>query len=607
MRLTQRLLIVLIAALVLGAASAPAPSAGDAVLAFLDQTIDWYRQVSAVAQTPVNSQELVLRETVRSDARQVVHLGFDFARAEAAAFAADPAKTPQSPTTVRGKTIGQTLATASQTAIDLRGQLDAVNRELAGASDAQKKGIAARRDKIAASLNLTNVRVQVLTDYQKFMAGADGGLAQRVDDLESSVPETKPDAQKNNTTGAATATQDFHPESSGIFGLASEILALNSRLGQLNSLAEQAQRLFEENDKLRLPIRADLQAALRYGEQLSATQPTDDPDQLTIQKKELDTLAERFKMIAAASVPLGEQSALIKASRQNLLNWHRAIELEYNAILRALLFRVGVLIATTLAIIFISELWRRATFRYVQDVRRRRQLMMVRRTVVGVLIVIIVIASFVTEFQSLATFAGLITAGVAVALQTVILSGVAYFFFIGRFGVRVGDRVTISGVTGDVVELGLFRLYLMELTGGKFDLRPTGRVVVFSNAVLFQSSAFYKQLPGADYIYHELTFTLATDANPHLAEKRLMAVVEGVYGEYKESIERQHSEVTSTLHVSIEKPHPESRLKFINGGVEFSIRFPVEIHRANEIDDKITRRILEEIDREPKLKLAPKS
>jgi len=48
---------------------------------------------------------------------------------------------------------------------------------------------------------------------------------------------------------------------------------------------------------------------------------------------------------------------------------------------------------------------------------------------------------------------------VAVALQTVILSGVAYFFFIGRFGVRVGDRVTITNITGDVIEIGLFRIY----------------------------------------------------------------------------------------------------------------------------------------------------
>src|SRR5439155_13646060 len=143
---------------------------------------------------------------------------------------------------------------------------------------------------------------------------------------------------------------------------------------------------------------------------------------------------------------------------------------------------------------------------------------LVRRIVIGSIVMLIIIGGVVTEFGSLATFAGLITAGIAVALQTVILSGVAYFFFIGRFGVRVGDRVTISGISGDVIEVGLFRLYLMELSGTKPDLHPTGRVVVFSNSVLFQPSAFYKQLPGSDYIWHEVAITLAPGSDYALAE-----------------------------------------------------------------------------------------
>src|SRR5262249_11468169 len=153
-----------------------------------------------------------------------------------------------------------------------------------------------------------------------------------------------------------------------------------------------------------------------------------------------------------------------------------------------------------------------------------------------------------------ATFAGLITAGIAVALQTVILSGVAYFFFIGRFGVRVGDRVTISGITGDVIEVGLFRLYLMELGGTKPDLHPTGRIVAFSNAVLFQPSAFYKQLPGADYAWHEVTFTLAPETDYRLAQERILGAVTSVVAEYQETLKSQHEAATQSLHMPMESP-----------------------------------------------------
>ena len=80
--------------------------------------------------------------------------------------------------------------------------------------------------------------------------------------------------------------------------------------------------------------------------------------------------------------------------------------------------------------------------------------MLVRRILVWCVVAVIVAVTFASQLGSLATFAGLMTAGVAVALQSVILSVVGYFFLIGKYGVRVGDRVQIAGITGDVVDLG---------------------------------------------------------------------------------------------------------------------------------------------------------
>jgi small-conductance mechanosensitive channel len=231
----------------------------------------------------------------------------------------------------------------------------------------------------------------------------------------------------------------------------------------------------------------------------------------------------------------------------------------------------------------------------------------VRRIVVAAVVLVIIIASVVSEFGSLVTFVGLITAGIAVALQTVILSGVAYFFFIGRFGVRVGDRVTINGITGDVVEIGLFRIYLMELGGPKIDLHATGRIVVFSNAVLFQPQAFYKQIPGADYVWHEISFTLAPDTDYHTAEDRLLGAVDSVYDEYRSEVENQYRETSGTMQVAMEAPKPTGRLRFVDSGLEFAVRFPVPLRRASEIDDKITRHLLDAVNAEPRLKMVPTS
>ena len=50
-------------------------------------------------------------------------------------------------------------------------------------------------------------------------------------------------------------------------------------------------------------------------------------------------------------------------------------------------------------------------------------------------------------------------------MQSVLVSVVAYFFLIGKYGLRVGDRVQIGNVTGEVIDLGLVRMHLMELSG----------------------------------------------------------------------------------------------------------------------------------------------
>ena len=73
-------------------------------------------------------------------------------------------------------------------------------------------------------------------------------------------------------------------------------------------------------------------------------------------------------------------------------------------------------------------------------------------------------------------------------------------------------------MSGDVVEIGLVRLYLMELIGEEGDLHATGRVVGFSNSVLFQPAASFRQVPGTDYVWHTVTLILAPESDPQLAE-----------------------------------------------------------------------------------------
>ena len=145
----------------------------------------------------------------------------------------------------------------------------------------------------------------------------------------------------------------------------------------------------------------------------------------------------------------------------------------------------------------------------------------------------------------------------------------------------------------------------MELGGTPPDLHRTGRIVVFSNSVLFGGSAFFKQMPGADYTWHQVAMTLAPDSDIQLAEKLFMDAVNSVYDDYRAAVEQQHAAVNELMHLQLPPPVPHGRLKFTESGLEIAIRYPVLLHSAPETDDRITRKLLEMIAGEPKLKLVP--
>jgi small-conductance mechanosensitive channel len=358
-------------------------------------------------------------------------------------------------------------------------------------------------------------------------------------------------------------------------------------------------------DHLRTPLRDALRATIKQSQTLANQPPATDPQQLQAERQDFQQLTERFKQLSSVLLPLSQEIVVLDDGKTNFEEWRNSIARESKYVLRSVLLRVIAILLALTVILVLSEIWRRITFRYVADPRRRRQFLVMRRVVIGFLFVIVLTLGFISEFSSLATFAGFITAGIAVGLQTVLLSVAAYFFIIGRYGIRVGDRISVAGITGDVVDIGLVRLYLMELAGTGLDFYPTGRIVVFSNSVLFQTGTpLFKQIPGTEYAWHEIVVMIAPDGNHKEAQEKLVAAVNAVYSPYREEIERQHAAIERRVDIQVAAPRPAARLQFADVGLELLVRYPVEIRKAPDIDEQMTRKVLELIETDAALKAA---
>lgn len=605
-------------------AQAPAPTPGlpsdQDVVQFLNDTISWHGQLASQEQLANDPSDILYVNDSRQTSDEAVRQSFDFGRAIAqllAHQAAPPTPEAQAGTAARYPSLAQAAAQADSEVRERQSQLQALQRALPDARGSRRTSLLGQIDAVQSELELEKTRSDTLRNILQFVSGSssagNGGLAAQIQELQRSVPDVDttaaapgpaPSRASAETTTAAVQTAQLRARPSGIVSLVSDLIALNRKLSVLRDGVNATNSLSQEARNLRNPLLAQLNTLAARGDDLVKQTAAAAPAESREQNRELDDLTASFKQVSNAIVPLGKQSILLGAYRANLERWRSTVKAQYSDELKSLLLRLAALGISLIVVIALSEIWRKAIFRYVHDVRRRYQFLLLRRIVLWIVIGIAVAFALASQIGSLATFVGLITAGIAVALQNVIMAIAGYFFLVGKYGVRVGDRVQIGGITGDVVDVGLVRLHLMEISGPDTGRQPTGRIVVFSNATVFQPGAsFFKQIPGTNFLWHEVRLTMAPNADYRLAEKRALEAVEGVYAGYRQHIEEQHRTMQQTLNLAIDMPRPVIRLRFAQGGIELLIRYPTEIGAGAEIDDRVARALLDALETTPGLRL----
>lgn len=615
----------------LGYAQSPDNAARSAeILAHLNAAIHFYRTSTSFTQKVGEPSDALYHDQALTLSTRIVQLAFQSAKAEAVLMRAQqPATTGQQGDASSDQKRIVDLETANQTHIDqLKTQLATINKQIDSAPAAKYRSLLEQRNSLQGQLDLAQSMQQSLDKVITFVDANSpnaSGLAGNINRLEMTAPILAPTngpaiaAANNAARQAAAAALPIsslqNAQASGVVGQAEVIFDLLNNFRQLHSWMTDNDQLRAQATKLHDPLVTMLRQTIQQGQTMAqnaaaaAAQPPAPPAKPGSRKqpapaavapapsaptlKDYQTLAARFNQISAASVPLAQEIMLLNQSRQNLQQWSDAIDSEYDSIVRSLLLRVF-FIALAIGLIFLfGEAWRRASVKYVQDMRRRRQLLVIRNFIIGFCMGLVLILGFVTQFSSLATFAGFITAGIAVGLQTILLSVAAYFFIVGRYGVRIGDRISVAGVTGDVIDVGIVRLYLMELAGTGIDLHPTGRVAVFSNAVLFQATTpLYKQIPGTEYGWHDVAVKMNEAADFKQAAQKISATVESVCQQYQPEIERQHTMLAQRWDVRAYHPKPNSQLQYVDNGLEFKVRYPVLLRHAAEVDGQLTQALL---------------
>src|SRR5664279_871403 len=619
----RRWLVAVLVALIFGhATTASAQNAPHAlvdssqVIQFLNQTIDWYRHRAAERQIVTDPDDVLAVNDNRQLADQVVRLAFDFAQAEANSLAKSNT-TGQNQNQSGGPSQYQALfqlkAKINQQAQESQAEADTLRQKLETAAGKKRRELQSQLAETQAEVELAKARKDAIDSMAEFVSGAGSNglgatdLRAQVQALAESVPvvltakgsDTSSKEQLSPALISATNT----PEHSGIWDLTADLLSLSGKVHTVDAAIQQTDALAKRAGEIRAPLMGRIKELSAQGDELAKRADSAGPSELAQEKQQLDSLAAEFRQISTIELPLSKQRILLKLYQRSLTNWRSTVQSRRSTELKGLLVRLALLAFVIGMVVAGAELWRRAVYRYIHNPRRRYQALLLRKLVMWFLIGVIIAFAFATKLGSIVTFAGLITAGIVVALQNVILSIVGYFLLIGKFGIRVGDRVQIGGVTGEVIDIGLVRLHLMELSSSEYI--PTGRVVAFANTVVFQPAAgLFKQIPGTNFLWHEITLRLSPETDYASVKERLLRVVETVLADYREELERQNQAMeNSLLSAPTNGFRPKAQVRFASSALEVVIRFPVDLRQADEIDERVTGELLKELDREPKLKL----
>lgn len=590
---------------------------GNEVLHHLNQVIGWYRHSTTGVRDVGLPSDAIYQDSAKALGAQAVQLAFESAKAESALIAGqkNDGDNQGSSENTQQQRLEQLKAKTTAQIDQLQSQIEALNAKIAKALGSKRTSLISQRDALKSELELQKSLLDTIQKMATFVENngeAGHGLEGDINRLAQSIREVlghpttdKAGTTQNKVEAAKSPAKPSLSNSGGLIGDAMTLYDFVSVVHQIDTVIKETNYTRDVVDHLRAPLRDALRASIQRSQQIATLDASNDPQQLQTQRQELDQLTDRFKQLSNTLLPLSQEIVIMGNARTNLEQWRDSIARESKYVLRSVLLRLLTILMALGVILALSEVWRRMTFRYIGDPRRRRQFLVLRRVIIGFSVCVVFTFGFVSQFSSLATFAGFITAGIAVGLQAVLLSIAAYFFIIGRYGIRVGDRISVAGITGDVVDIGLVRMYVMELAGTGLDFYPTGRIVAFSNSVLFQTGTpLFRQIPGTEYTWHEVVVMIAPNGDYKVVQQKLMALIEEVYSKYRGEIERQHAAIERRVDILVDVPRPEARVQFVEGGLELLVRYPVEIRRAPDTDEDMTRRVLDLIAKDETLKTA---
>ena len=265
---------------------------------------------------------------------------------------------------------------------------------------------------------------------------------------------------------------------------------------------------------------------------------------------------------------------------------HRVTDLNAAVQIKILTSILIIVVLWILRIIILRIVWKRT-----EDVHARYRWR--KATIYGAVIpgFILIGRVWFAGIQSLATFLGLLSAGLAIALQDLVKSFAAWIFILSRRPFAVGDRIQIGQHAGDVIDIRIFKFSLLEIGNWVDADQSTGRILHLPNAlILSEGVANYSR--EFEFIWNEIPVLVTFESNWQKAKKLLQEIAERHAIHLTQEAERRIKEASKRFMIFYRTLTPTIYTSVKDSGVLLTIRYMIDPRQRRSSSQAIWEDIL---------------
>lgn len=228
---------------------------------------------------------------------------------------------------------------------------------------------------------------------------------------------------------------------------------------------------------------------------------------------------------------------------------------------------------------------------HVADAEKRHRYRKRVGYTMALFVLVVVAIAFFEQIRALGTVLGFLGAGLAIALREYVASFLAWFYILGQRNIGLGSRIEVAGVRGDVIDIGVFKLTIVEVRGEGLGEQSSGRLITIPNFKML-TDPVHHFTASSPYVWDEMAILITFESDWEKAREMLEQVGHEVFDPHREEIEAGFRRLEHDYAFRYGVTTPIVYVSVDPSGAMLKLRYLTHVRRRRDNRDLISRRIL---------------